>query len=115
MSEEQFSSYVEQLELPRLSHEMSVKADSLLTYEECKESLDTFSAGKSPGEDGFTVEFYSTFFDLIGNDLVDCLNSAYENEQLAISQRRGVITLIPKEEESLLKLQKLETNNSPEC
>ena len=105
VSEEQFSSYVEQLELPRLSHEMSVKADGLLTYEECKESLDTFSAGKSPGEDGFTVEFYSTFFDLIGNDLVDCLNSAYENEQLSISQRRGVITLIPKEEESLLKLQ----------
>ena len=77
MSEEHFSLYVEQLELPRLTHEMSLKADGLLTYEECNERLDIFSAGKFPGEDGFTVEFYLTFFDLIGNDLVDSLNSAY--------------------------------------
>ena len=48
VSEEQFGFYVEQLELTRLPHEMSVKAEGLLTYEECKESLDTFSAGKSP-------------------------------------------------------------------
>lgn len=105
VSEEKFDVYVEHLKLPRLSHEMSVKADDHLAYEECKECLDTFSAGKSPGEDGFTVEFYSTFFDLIGNDLVDSLNATYENNQLSISQRRGVISLIPKEELSLLKLQ----------
>jgi len=48
VSEEQFSFYAEQLELPRLSYAVSVKADGLLTYEECKERLDTFSAGKSP-------------------------------------------------------------------
>ena len=29
MSEEHFSSYVEQLEFPRLSHEMSLKAEGL--------------------------------------------------------------------------------------
>ena len=57
VSEEHFSSYVEQLGLPRLSLELSLKAEGLLTYEECKESLDMFSPGKSPGEDGFTVEF----------------------------------------------------------
>ena len=73
---------------------MSLTADGALTYEECKESLDTFNAGKSPGEDGFTVEFYLTFFDLIGNDLVDSLNSAYQNGELSISQRRGVRSLI---------------------
>ena len=105
VSEEHFSSYVEQLEFPRLSHEMSLKAEGLLTYEECKESLDTFSPGKSPGEDGFTVEFYLTFFDLIGEDLVNSLNSAYQNGELSISQRRGVISLIPKEDSSLLKLE----------
>ena len=35
VSEEHFSSYVKQLEVPRLSHEMSLKAEGLLTYEEC--------------------------------------------------------------------------------
>ena len=66
--------------------------------------MDSFSSGKSPGEHGFTVEFYSKFFDLIGNDLVESLNAAYESEQLSISQRRGIITLIPKDESSLLEL-----------
>ena len=84
---------------------MSKKADGLLTLKECKTNLDTFSPGKSAGEDGFTDEFYSTFFDLIGNDLVESLNAAYKNGQLSISQRRGVITLIPKEESLTLKLQ----------
>ena len=84
---------------------MSLKAEGLLTYEECKESLDTFSPGKCPGEDGFTVEFYLTFFDLIGEDLMNSINSAYQNGQLSISQRRGVISLIPKEDSSLLRLE----------
>ena len=44
------------------------------------------------------------FFDIIGRDLVDCLNAAHDKGQLSISQHRGVITLIPKQEESLLNL-----------
>jgi len=61
VTEEQFSHYKEHLEIPCLSQEVSEKADGLVTYAECKESLDSFSSGKSPGEDGFTVEFYSKF------------------------------------------------------
>ena len=53
--------------------------------------------GKSPGEDGSTVEFYGCFFDILVNDLLSSLNAAYENGEMSISQRRGVITLIPKE------------------
>ena len=86
VTEEQFNHYIEHLEVPCLSREVSEKADNLLTCSECKESLDSFSSGKSPGEDGFTVEFYSKFFDLIGNNLVESLNAAYENGQLSISQ-----------------------------
>ena len=42
--------------------------EGLLTYEECKKVLETFQKDKSPGEDGFTVEFYqffSNFLDII--------------------------------------------------
>ena len=81
-----------------------MRKQTYVTYAECKESLDFFSSGKSPGEDDFTVEFYSKFFELIGNDLVESLNAAYENGQLSISQHRGIITLIPKEGSSFSEL-----------
>ena len=43
-----------------------------ITYEECKNVLDSFQNNKSPGIDGFTVEFYKFFYDLLGNDLLSC-------------------------------------------
>ena len=61
VTKEQFTHYIEHLEIPCLLQEVSEKADGLVTYAECKESLDSSISGKSPGEDGFTVEFYSKF------------------------------------------------------
>ena len=55
-------------------------------------------------EDGFTVEFYTYFFQLLGNDLIASFNEAHEKSELSISQRRGLITLIPKDDGSLLDL-----------
>jgi len=66
--------------------------------------LDSFQNDNSPGVDGFTVEFYKFFYDLFGNDLLACLNEAYEKQEFTISQRRGIITLLPKEDGSLLDL-----------
>ena len=83
---------------------MRDKLEGPLTSEECKEALSSFSKDKSPGEDGFTTEFYIKFFDILGEDLVKSLNHAYEKGELSISQRRGVITLLPKDESSLLDL-----------
>ena len=66
-------------------------------YEECKIVLETFQNDKLPGEDGFTAEF---FFELLSHHLIASFNEAYD--ELTISQRSGVITLIPKEDGSLL-------------
>ena len=65
---ESFSRFNENLETPRLTNEESANLEGLLSYEECKETLKTFQHGKSPGEDGFTTEFYLEFFDLLGED-----------------------------------------------
>ncbi|KAJ8033044.1 hypothetical protein HOLleu_23168 [Holothuria leucospilota] len=50
---------------------------------------------KSPGPDGFTVEFYKYFWNEIGQFLLRSLNFGYENS-LSVTQKQGVITLIPK-------------------
>ena len=53
------------LNIPKLSHEAMTSCEGKLTVKECWNALDSMSNNKSPGNDGFTKEFYSAFF----NDL----------------------------------------------
>lgn len=101
---ENFFAFVEDLDIPKLSLEESVSLESDLTLGEIKNVLTSFQNNKSPGEDGFSKEFYETFFDLIGTHLLNSYNEAFTKGQLSISQRRGVICLIPKEDSSLIEL-----------
>lgn len=48
---------------------------------------------KAPGLDGFSAEFYLKVWDVLSSDLVSVLNSRFLSGSLALSQRRGVITL----------------------
>ena len=71
--------------------------DGLLTKAECEEALKSMNADKTPGTDGLPVEFYKAFWDDISTHLLSALNFAYESVCLSIiTQRRGVIKLIPK-------------------
>ena len=51
---------------------------------------------ESPGNDGLTAEFYKTFWNAIGNLLVDSLNYSYECGELSNTQKQAVITLTEK-------------------
>jgi len=72
-----------------------------LTMEEIKRLITLFQRNKMPSDNGFSVEFYEVFLDLLGGNLLDCYNEAFHENQLSISQRRGVISLLPKSEENL--------------
>ena len=100
--QEEYDSFIQELRLAKLSDEERDELEGPLTYDECKQILETFQNDKSPGEDGFTVEFYKFFFELLGHNLVESFNEAYEANELSISQRRGIITLMPKRIESSL-------------
>ena len=99
-----FDLFVQSLKTPKLQEQQRNELEGEITLAECKVVLRTFSSGKSPGEDGFTWEFYNCFFDLLGQDLVNCFNDAYVKGKMSISQRRGVISLLPKVDANLLKL-----------
>ena len=98
-----FDLFVQSLKTPKLQDQQRNELESKITLVECKVVLRTFSSGKSPGEDGFTWEFYNCFFDLLGQDLVNCFNEAYVKGEMSILQQRGVISLLPKEDSNLLK------------
>ena len=65
-TQDNFETFTENLEIPKLEDEERDELDGPLTYEECKKSLESFQNGKLPGVDGLAVEFYKHFFDLIG-------------------------------------------------
>lgn len=51
---------------------------------------------KSPGTDGLTVEFYKFFWKDICHLLRRSLSYGYIEKQLSVTQRHGVVLLIPK-------------------
>ncbi len=89
----------------RLSTEDCACCQGLLTLEECFAALSGMARGKTPGSDGFPMEFYLRFWSSLGADLVRVLNVAYEAGQLSTSQRRGLIIVLYK------KNDRLETKN----
>ena len=99
-----FESFVEGIEIPQLNVEERDSLEHDFTFEELKEAVSSFSDNKTPGEDGFTKEFYESFYDLIWSDLLNSYNAAFQSGSLSISQRRGIITLIPKADGDLSEL-----------
>ena len=88
--------FIQNLEIPRLSNEEQATFEHDLTVQEIKNVLHSFEKTITPGEDGFTKEFCETFFDLLKQNLLDSYNEAFQKGSLSVSQRRGVISLIPK-------------------
>ena len=70
--------------------------EGLMTYDECLQALKLMENNKSPGLDGFPVEFYKKFFYLFGHHLVKLYNAAFIWGQLSPTQRTALITLLCK-------------------
>ena len=60
------------------------------------ESLKRMKKESAPGEDGFPVPFYLSFWDIIGDLVTESLLFAWSVGKMSITQRRGIIRLIPK-------------------
>ena len=53
---------------------------------------------KSPGNDGLTKEFYTSFWDNIKATFISSLKQAKERKELRISQRQAIIKSIEKKD-----------------
>ena len=63
--------------LNTLKQEEADPCEGLLTLAECTNSLKQFKNNKTPGSDGFTIEFYRYFWNAIGQIMVDSFNYAF--------------------------------------
>lgn len=88
--------FTENLIIPKLSNYQQLFCEGQLTNTECYNVLVQLKNNKSPGNDGLTAEFYKHFWPVLGNLLVDSLNTAHITGKLSNSQRQAVIRLIEK-------------------
>ena len=75
---------------------MSEKLEGKLTFEECTRYLKNCRNNASPGSSGFTGAFFKMFWKNLSSFTVNSLNYAYENGELSVTQKHGVIILLPK-------------------
>ena len=59
---------------------------------------------KTPGSDGLPVEFYLENWLIISDDILELYNTILSTGCLGESQRKGIITLIPKIEGDILTI-----------
>ena len=60
---------------------------------------------KSPGTDSLPCEFYKVFWNDVAEILINSFNYFYETGKLSITQRSGIIKLIPKKNANLNTLE----------
>ena len=73
-----------------------------ITMDELYLALKSMKQASAPGIDGLTVKFYLHFWDLVKEPLLASYNFSYSSGRLAVSQRRGLIKLLPKKNRNLL-------------
>lgn len=82
--------------LSGVSEEDNQKLSKALCLEELYEALMGMESGKAPGIDGLPVDFYKSFWTVLGEDLLAVLNESLTEGRLPLSCRRAVLTLLPK-------------------
>ena len=85
------------IKIQSLSQEQSNNLEGLITKQEVLSALKRIKNDKSPGSDGYTVEFLKFFFVDLGNFIVRSINCGFRKGEMSVTQRLGVITCIPKE------------------
>ena len=80
----------------RLNEKQSQELEGPLDIAELSNALKAMKNGKTPGIDGFPTEFFKVFWGNLKVFILRALNHAYENGEMSVSLRQGIITCLPK-------------------
>lgn len=93
-SETDINSFLENTSLPSLSEEDREQLNTFFTSEEVLQAIQSLPSGKSPGLDGYPVEFYKTFWPQIEPLFMPMIADFVQNGTLLDTMRTAVISLI---------------------
>ncbi|KAK3105615.1 hypothetical protein FSP39_001875 [Pinctada imbricata] len=96
LSEVEISSLISSNDIPKLSEEEAIKLEDDITLAEAGKVLKKMKNNKSPGPDGFTTEFFKFFWTDLRVFLLRSWKFAFIKKELSITQRQGIISILPK-------------------
>ena len=67
-----------------------------IVLEELEKVIFGMKKGKAPGPDGFPIEFFQEFWEIIKFYLLEVVQESYQNKQMLKSLNATFLTLIPK-------------------
>ena len=70
----------------KLTDEQAQLCEGEVSYDEITQAVSQTQNDRSPGTDGLTYEFYNSFWQLLGKDIVKVFNHSFENKELPESQ-----------------------------
>ena len=76
--------------VPKINEKENMECEKPITESECFKVLSELSNKKSPGQDGFSIEFYKMFWQDLKEIFLKCLNYSLVANQLCDSQYEGV-------------------------
>ena len=84
--------------IPKLSGAQKSSMDGKITVEEMTKYLKKCKNNVAPGSSGFTNEFYKFFWRDVKYFVINSVDYAFDHNRLSVTQRLGVISIIPKGE-----------------
>ena len=83
-------------DIPTLTVQEKTSLEGEITLDEASVALKSMKNNKSPGSDGFTVEFFKFFWRQLGAFVVKSLNNGFRKGELSSTRKEGIIICIPK-------------------
>ena len=90
------------LNIPKLTDDEKQILDKPLSKQEIFDVIKSMKINKTPGFDGLPIEFYIVFWPDICDMLMNSYIFLYKMGMMSVSQRNGVITLLPKKDKDHL-------------
>ena len=112
---EEMDKFLEKYNFLKLNQEDIENLNRPIKSTEIKTVIKNLPTNKSPGPDGFTIEFYRKFREELTPILLKLLQKVAELGKLPSSFYEATITLIPKPDKDATKKGKLQASITDEC
>lgn len=89
-------SFLNNISLPTLKIEEKEYLETTVLEIEVKSAIKALSNGKTPGDDGYSIEFYKKFQDILAPLLTMLYNDIISKQYMPRTMRSAIISLIPK-------------------